>query len=289
MNKIKLLTLAVSAVLTACATTTPKVVKTPKTVSTNADMPVLPTPLDPKNVLAMALQTQVRSAFSYQTDVYVFNNKADSKDKKFIEDDTNNKAYDNCETIHDTAYIKLAKEAKQQNKDIKFEEYHDKTDALLQDYKACRDKENTYQTFDFKDFYEKNIENKVTDKNEILKKCQEFIDENKEYFSIESEAEYRKRIEEDFLENKKIIEKKLGNEVKFFCWPWGHRSKETIKVLKELGVVGFISTKKGTNSMKANWDMIRRIELRNYSVKKFKINLLLARNLILGKIYGWIS
>ena len=41
--------------------------------------------------------------------------------------------------------------------------------------------------------------------------------------------------------------------------------------------------------MTANWDMIRRIELRNYSVKKFKINLLLTRNLILGKIYGWIS
>ena len=129
----------------------------------------------------------------------------------------------------------------------------------------------------------------IEKQNEILKKCQEFIDENKEYFSVESEAEYKKRIEEDFSENKKIIEKNLGNEVKFFCWPWGHRSKETIKVLKELGVVGFISTKKGTNSMTANWDMIRRIELRNYSVKKFKINLLLARNLILGKIYGWIS
>ncbi len=28
------------------------------------------------------------------------------------------------------------------------------------------------------------------------------------------------------------------------------RSKETIKILKELGVVGFVSTKKGTNSMK---------------------------------------
>ncbi|EKA92448.1 hypothetical protein FPOG_01194 [Fusobacterium periodonticum D10] len=41
--------------------------------------------------------------------------------------------------------------------------------------------------------------------------------------------------------------------------------------------------------MKANWNMIRRIELRNYNVKKFKINLLIARNLILGKIYGWIS
>ena len=141
----------------------------------------------------------------------------------------------------------------------------------------------------FKRFYKENIENKITDKNEILKKCQEFIDKNTEYFSDESEIEYKKRIEEDFLENKKLIEKNLGNQVKFFCWPWGHRSKETIKILKELGVVGFISTKKGTNSMKANWDMIRRIELRRYTPEKFKINLLIARNLILGKIYGWIS
>ena len=141
----------------------------------------------------------------------------------------------------------------------------------------------------FKRFYKENIENKITDKNEILKKCQEFIDKNTEYFSDESEIEYKKRIEEDFLENKKLIEKNLGNQVKFFCWPWGHRSKETIKILKELGVVGFISTKKGTNSMKANWDMIRRIELRRYTPKKFKINLLIARNLILGKMYGWIS
>ena len=141
----------------------------------------------------------------------------------------------------------------------------------------------------FKNFYEENIENKITDKNEILKKCQEFIDKNTEYFSDESEADYRKRIEEDYLENKKLIEKNLGNQVKFFCWPWGHRSKETIKILKELGVVGFISTKKGTNSMEPNWDMIRRIELRRYTPEKFKINLLIARNLILGKIYGWIS
>ena len=41
--------------------------------------------------------------------------------------------------------------------------------------------------------------------------------------------------------------------------------------------------------MRPNWDMIRRIELRKYSTEKFKINLLVARNLILGKIYGWIS
>ena len=125
--------------------------------------------------------------------------------------------------------------------------------------------------------------------HEILKKCQDFIDENTEYFSDENEVEYKKRIEKDYLENKKLIEKNIGSQVKFFCWPWGHRSKETIKILKELGVVGFVSTKKGTNSMRPNWDMIRRIELRKYTPKKFKINLLIARNLILGKIYGYIS
>lgn len=141
----------------------------------------------------------------------------------------------------------------------------------------------------FKKFYEENIENKITDKDEILKKCQDFIDKNTEYFLDENEFEYKKRIEKDYLENKKLIEKNIGNQVKFFCWPWGHRNKETIKVLKGLGVVGFISTKKGTNSMKPNWDMIRRIELRKYTPKKFKINLLIARNLILGKIYGYIS
>lgn len=35
--------------------------------------------------------------------------------------------------------------------------------------------------------------------------------------------------------------------------------------------------------------MIRRIELRKYTPEKFKINLLVTRNLVLGKIYGWIS
>ena len=41
--------------------------------------------------------------------------------------------------------------------------------------------------------------------------------------------------------------------------------------------------------MRANWNIIRRIELRKYTPNKFKLNLLIARNLILGKIYGWIS
>lgn len=52
---------------------------------------------------------------------------------------------------------------------------------------------------------------------------------------------------------------------------------------KTLGVKGFITTKKGTNSYSPNWDMIRRIELRKFTPEKFKINLMAGRNLLLGK------
>ena len=66
-------------------------------------------------------------------------------------------------------------------------------------------------------------------------------------------------------------------------------TNEIIELLKTLGVKGFITTKKGTNSYSPNWDMIRRIELRKFTPEKFKINLMIGRNLLLGKIYGWVS
>lgn len=140
----------------------------------------------------------------------------------------------------------------------------------------------------FREYYLKNLK-EILDEKELLKRAQKYIDENKFYFHIESDAEYENRIKEEYILNKSLIEKNLKNEVLFFCWPWGHRSKDTIKILKKYGVIGFISTKKGTNSLNPDWDLIRRIELRKYTPKKFKLNLLVARNLILGKIYTWIS
>lgn len=140
----------------------------------------------------------------------------------------------------------------------------------------------------FRNFFNEQLVN-ITDKKQQLIAAQNFIDINKKYFSKETEEEYIKRIQNEFLENKNLIEKKIGTNVQFFCWPWGHRNNKTIEILKDLGVIGFISTKKGTNSPKANWNLIRRIELRNYTVSKFKLNLLIARNLILGKIYGFLS
>ena len=141
----------------------------------------------------------------------------------------------------------------------------------------------------FKKFIEAKIKNKEISEKEIEKIAQDFIDDNKKYYREETNQEYEQRIKNDFFENKRLIENNLKNHVKFFCWPWGHRSKQSIEILKKIGVAGFISTKKGTNSFHPDWDMIRRIELRKYTKRKYLLNLLIARNLILGKIYGWIS
>ncbi len=140
----------------------------------------------------------------------------------------------------------------------------------------------------FQKFYFENLKGK--DKKKQLSEGQKFVDENiHKYMKTETKDEANKRISEDFILNKSLIEKNIGNKVEFFCWPWGHRSKETVSLLKSMGVKGFITTKKGTNSYSPNWDMIRRIELRKYTPEKFRLNLSVGRNLILGKIYGWLS
>lgn len=140
----------------------------------------------------------------------------------------------------------------------------------------------------FKEYYDRELEGKS--KEEKLKLAQMYIDNNKnKYFHYESEEEFLKRVREEYLLNQKMIEENLGVKVEYFCWPWGHRNKKVVEMLKKEGVKGFVTTKKGTNGRVPNFEMIRRIELRKFTPEKFKLNLFIARNYILGKIYGWVS
>lgn len=140
----------------------------------------------------------------------------------------------------------------------------------------------------FQDFYFKSLK-RIKNPKERLRQGQKFVEEHLEYFHKVTEEEFRQRITEDFLENRKKIESHLGNRVECFCWPWGHRSIEAIRILEDLGVESFVTTKKGTNDQIPDSHFIHRIELRQYSLTKFKWNLWLASNLILGKIYGLVS
>lgn len=140
----------------------------------------------------------------------------------------------------------------------------------------------------FKEYYDRELT--VMDEKNRLRLAQEFIDKEKnKYFKYETEEEFQKRVREEFLLNKELIEKNIGNKVEYFCWPWGHRNKKSIEILKKEGIKGFVTTKKGTNGQTPNYEMIRRVELRKFTSDKFKLNLFLTRNYILGKIYGWIS
>ena len=140
----------------------------------------------------------------------------------------------------------------------------------------------------FREYYLSNLKGKS--EKEILRLGQKFVDENKErYFRPESDEEFEARIRAEYTLNRDEIERHLGKKIEYFCWPWGHRNKRTIEILRECGVKGFVSTKKGTNGRTPNFNMIRRIELRKFTPDKFRLNLFVARNYILGKIYGWVS
>ena len=143
--------------------------------------------------------------------------------------------------------------------------------------------------------------------NEFFDKFNEFYKENNgvENFSAiaqdfinskigtlirqESEEDARERIFREGLENKNQIEEKLGNTVEIFCWPWGHKSDFGVEALEKAGYSSFVTTKKGTNSIWGNNTKIRRVELREFTLKKFMLNIKINRNLILGRLYELVS
>jgi|SRR3712207_6389812 len=140
----------------------------------------------------------------------------------------------------------------------------------------------------FEEYYH-TVLKKIKNEKKKIEEGQKFIDQHTEYFHKITEKEFEMRVREDYLKNKKQIEEHLENNIDCFCWPWGHRSWEGIGILEKLGVKAFVTTKKGTNDQLPNLKLIKRIELRNYSLKKFKWNVWIASNLILGKIYSLVS
>lgn len=97
------------------------------------------------------------------------------------------------------------------------------------------------------------------------------------------------RISEDINLNKELIQLNLNKEAHFFCWPLERRSEFGKRIIRKTGIIGFLSTKKGTNPRKINMGHIQRIEYRNYTVFKFWITLKVCQNLFLGRIYQMLS
>lgn len=138
----------------------------------------------------------------------------------------------------------------------------------------------------FKNFYE-NLSNEEKGNKKLI---QDFINsELHKDLIFETLDEAKTRVLDDLNKNISLIEEHTGYKPNFFCWPWGHKSPEFIAILKSAGIAGFVTTRKGTNGLKLDLENIRRVELRVFSPLKFKLNLLICRNYLLGKIYQVLS
>ena len=95
------------------------------------------------------------------------------------------------------------------------------------------------------------------EKKEFLNRL--FKEKQNEFFDKISEEQFRKTVEFEILENKKIIEKNLGKTPDCLAYPWGHRYNGNREDIRKLGVDVFITTRKGVNSLKLNKNWIYRV------------------------------
>ena len=95
------------------------------------------------------------------------------------------------------------------------------------------------------------------EKKEFLNKL--FKERQNEFFDKVSEEEFKKIVDFEILENKKIIKEKLGKTPNCLAYPWGHRYKGNREDIRKLGVDVFITTRKGVNSLKLNKNWIYRV------------------------------
>jgi peptidoglycan/xylan/chitin deacetylase (PgdA/CDA1 family) len=104
-----------------------------------------------------------------------------------------------------------------------------------------------------------------------------------------TEAEARARVVKEIKTNKEILERITGKPVRFFAWPWGHHTAWGRDIIAQEGIVGFVTCKKGGIGLNPNWNHLKRVELRDPSLKKIKSTLSLTTNGLLARIYAWLS
>lgn len=179
MRFIKPLSLAIGSVLlAACATT-------------SNTTPVAPIAQgDAKDNLQKAMQSQLRSSFSYQTNIYVSNKLR----QEALKDTALQQKDGDCQTVHDDAYVALAKLAKQNKQDIDDDTYKDQRQKIRDDYLACEDKKEpvyAYESFDLDNFYQ-------THKNlDTQQQAKKFVEQIQTHIIEQSEAPFQESEESE--------------------------------------------------------------------------------------------
>jgi hypothetical protein len=87
-------------------------------------------------------------------------------------------------------------------------------------------------------------------KAELKNKYHELIKTFAPVISVESDADYRERIEKELSEAKAILEAGLDKKIRHMCWPHGSASKTGMDIAEKLGYLTF-NTGKDTAGIKA--------------------------------------
>jgi peptidoglycan/xylan/chitin deacetylase (PgdA/CDA1 family) len=104
-----------------------------------------------------------------------------------------------------------------------------------------------------------------------------------------SEQEAKERVIKEIQTNKEQLQHITGKPVNFFAWTWGHKSDWGRHILRQQGIIGFISTKKGGIGLKPDWMNLKRVEFRDPSMKHFKRVLAITSNSFTSWIYSLVS
>ena len=125
--------------------------------------------------------------------------------------------------------------------------------------------------------------------SKLKKELGEFIKNYADASTTESSEGAKGRIVNEIHKNQEELYKHLGKQPVAYAWPYGHKSEFGRGIIKSENVSLFFTCKKGTNGRTINLEKIKRIELRKPTVEKLRLILVINNNLILGKLYGWVS
>jgi len=123
----------------------------------------------------------------------------------------------------------------------------------------------------------------------LKKELANFIKNYANAVVVESADDARERILKEIHKNEEELKMHLGKQPVAYAWPYGHKSIFGQNIIKQENVSLFFTCKKGTNGRTINSEQIKRIELRQPTVGKLRFILLVNNNLILGKLYSWVS
>ncbi|MCG2675725.1 polysaccharide deacetylase family protein [bacterium] len=96
----------------------------------------------------------------------------------------------------------------------------------------------------------------------------------------------KKRIENELLLSKNIIEKKVDKKCPFIAWPGGAYDNDLVKWAKECGYLGAVTTQPGTNTSNTDPMYLKRFEVKKENLGWFKRRLFIYSHNLTASFYS---